>query len=91
MPVFEVVSTLEVFSSSAYILLKSNTTPHKTVKHFDTIAQLSMGSLLTILITAGGQYILNNNAKDKCRLNPQLKLVYIDSFIGDTYTCRGYN
>ena len=55
------------------------------MKQFDTIAKMSMGALLTILISAGGQYILNNNAKDKCRLNTDLHLIVIDSFIGDIY------
>ena len=61
--------------------------PHKNMRHFDTIAKMSMGALLTILISAGGQYILNNNAKDKCRLNTDLHLIVIDSFIGDTFGC----
>ena len=46
-----------------------------------------MGALLTILVCVGGQYIWNNNAKDKCRLNTDLHLIVIDSFIGDTFGC----
>ena len=60
------------------------------MKNFDTIAKMSMGALLTILVSVGGQYILNNNAKDKCRLNPKLNLIYMDTFIGDSFACRSY-
>ena len=60
------------------------------MKNFDTIAKMSMGALLTILVCVGGQYIWNNNAKDKCRLNSKLHLIYMDSFIGDTFDCRRY-
>ena len=60
------------------------------MKQFDTIAKMSVGALLTILVSVGGQYILNNNAKDKCRLNPKLNLIYMDSFIGDAFDCRSY-
>ena len=59
-------------------------------KSFDWIAKMSMGSLLTILITCGGQYILNNNNKDECRLNSQKSLIYSDSFIGDIWICKWY-
>ena len=60
------------------------------MKQFDTIAKMSTGALLTILVCVGGQYILNNNAKDKCRLNPRLNLIYMDTFIGDSFACRSY-
>jgi len=58
------------------------------MKQFDTIAKMSTGALLTILVCVGGQYILNNNAKDKCRLNSRLTLIYMDTFIGDSFACR---
>ena len=67
--------------------LQTSKQPQRIMRHFDTIAKMSMGALLTILISAGGQYILNNNAKDKCRLNTDLHLIFIDSFIGDTFGC----
>lgn len=60
------------------------------MKNFDTIAKMSMGALLTILVCVGGQYIWNNNAKDKCRLNPNLNLIFVDSFMGDVFECRRY-
>ena len=60
------------------------------MKQFDTIAKMRVGALLTILVSVGGQYILHNNAKDKCRLNPKLNLIYMDSFIGDAFDCRSY-
>ena len=61
--------------------------PNFRMKNFDTIAKMSMGALLTILVSVGGQYILNNNAKDKCRLNTDWHLTVINSFIGDTFGC----
>jgi len=57
-------------------------------KGFDWIAKMSMGSLITILISVGGQYILNNNSKDECRLNTRKSLIYSDSFIGDIWICQ---
>ena len=60
------------------------------MKQFDTIAKMSMGALLTVLVCVGGQYIWNNNAKDKCRLNPNLNLIFVDSFMGDVFECRRY-
>ena len=55
---------------------------------FDWIAKMSVGSLLTILISVGGQYNLNNNSKDECRLNSRKSLIYSDSFIGDIWICK---
>ena len=63
---------------------------HRIMKQFDTIVKMSMGALLTILVSVGGQYIWNNNAKDKCRLNSKLHLIYIDTFMGDAFECRRY-
>jgi hypothetical protein len=60
------------------------------MKSFDTIAKMSAGALIAILTICGGQYILNNNQKDECRLNGNKSLVYSDSFIGDIFTCKDF-
>ena len=55
---------------------------------FDWIAKMSVGSLLTILITVGGQYILNANQKEDCYFDSRKSLIYSDSFIGDIWICK---
>ena len=57
---------------------------------FDTIAKMSMGALMTIVVSATGQHFWNVNAKDECRLNSNLHLIYIDTFMGDAFECRSY-
>ena len=91
------MSPRDLYGFRQYWLTGENFSPYFTflfpnfkMKQFDTIAKMSTGALLTILVCVGGQYILNNNAKDKCRLNPRLNLIYMDTFIGDSFACRSY-
>jgi len=46
--------------------------------------------LMTIVVSATGQHFWNVNAKDECRLNSNLHLIYIDTFMGDAFECRSY-
>ena len=84
----------EMFSPDWYFLTLNHHTfflimaRNSSYNGFDWIAKMSVGSLLTILISVGGQYILNNNSKDECRLNSRKSLIYSDSFIGDIWICK---
>jgi hypothetical protein len=51
------------------------------------ILAIVMGTGAGMLLTIGGQKLLNQHYQNTCPSKPTHQLVHITSFIGDTYYC----
>jgi hypothetical protein len=51
------------------------------------IIAIIMGTGAGMLMTVGGQKLLNQHYQQTCPSKPTHQLVHITSFIGDTYYC----
>jgi hypothetical protein len=54
---------------------------------FNPILAIVMGTGAGMLLTVGGQKLLNQHYQNTCPGKPTHQLVFITSFIGDTYYC----
>jgi hypothetical protein len=54
---------------------------------FDSCVALVLGTGCGLLLSIGGQKILNQHYKRTCHQQPGHNLIYTQGFLGDTYYC----
>ena len=62
-------------------------TQFKLLTMLNPILAIVMGIGSGMLLTVGGQKLLNEHYQETCPSNSTHQLVFITSFIGDTYYC----
>ena len=53
----------------------------------DSVLAIVMGTGIGMLLSIGGQKLLNNHYQSTCNSKPNYNLIYSQTILGDTYYC----